>query len=89
MLSLGGVNHLTGGSKQEVRVTCQIMMTLGYQKAVELEVKDCSKLIIQAGVALIIEGIQEERMQVGCGSATIGIFAQHSALSRMHISAQC
>ena len=63
--SLCGVNPLTSGSKQEGRVTSQIMMTLGYQKAVELVVKEGSKLIIQAGVALIIEGIQEERMPVG------------------------
>ena len=76
MLSLGGVHHLTGGSKQEGRVTCQMMMELGNKKVVELEVKDGSKLIIQAGVAPIIDGNQEERMRVGCGSATIGIFAQ-------------
>ena len=48
MLSLGGVSHLTCGRKQEGRVTCQIMIKLGYQKAVELEVKDGSNLIIQA-----------------------------------------
>ena len=76
MLSLGGVHHLTGGSKQEGRATCQMMMELGNKKAVELEVKEGSKLIIQAGVAPIIDGNQEERMRVGCGSATIGIFAQ-------------
>ena len=76
MLSLGGVHHLTGGSKKEGRVTCQMMMDLGNRKAVELEVKDGSKLIIQAGAAPIIDGNQEARMRVGCGSATIGIFAQ-------------
>lgn len=76
MLSLGGVHHLTGGSKSEGRVTCQMMMDLGNRKAVELEVEGGSKLIIQAGVAPIIDGNQEERMRVGCGSATIGIFAQ-------------
>ena len=76
MLSLGGVHHLTGGSKQEGRVTCQMMMDLGNRKVVELEVDDGSKLIIEAGVAPIIDGNQEERMRVGCGSATIGIFAQ-------------
>ena len=75
-LSLGGVHHLTGGSKSEGRVTCQMMMDLGNRKAVELEVEGGSKLIIQAGVAPIIDGNQEERMRVGCGSATIGIFAQ-------------
>ena len=59
MLSLGGVHHLTGGSKQEGRVTCQMMMELANKKVVELEVKDGSKLIIQAGVAPIIDGNQE------------------------------
>ncbi|MFM7227339.1 MAG: 6-hydroxynicotinate reductase, partial [Betaproteobacteria bacterium] len=29
MLSLGGVHHLTGGSKKEGRVTCEMMMALG------------------------------------------------------------
>ena len=76
MLSLGGVHHLTGGSKQEGRVTCQMMMDLGNKNAVELEVDEGSKLVVQAGVAPIIDGNQEERMRVGCGSATIGIFAQ-------------
>ena len=76
MLSLGGVHHLTGGSKQEGRVTCEMMMDLGNKKAVELEVEEGSKLVVQAGVAPIIDGNQEERMRVGCGSATIGIFAQ-------------
>ena len=33
-------------------------------------------LVVQAGKAPIIDGIEEQRMRVGCGSATIGIFAQ-------------
>ncbi len=76
MLSLGGVHHLTGGSKQEGRVTCEMMMDLGNRNAVELEVDNGSKLVIKADAAPIIDGNQEERMRVGCGSATIGIFAQ-------------
>ena len=76
MLSLGGVHHLTGGSKQEGRVTCQMMMDLGNKNAVELEVEEGSKLVVQAGAAPVIDGNQELRMRVGCGSATIGIFAQ-------------
>ncbi|MDG2064020.1 MAG: 6-hydroxynicotinate reductase, partial [SAR324 cluster bacterium] len=63
MLSLGGVHHLTGGSKQEGRVTCQMMMDLGNRKAVELEVDAGSKLTIQAGAAPIIDGNQEARMR--------------------------
>ena len=31
---------------------------------------------MQAGRAPVINGVEEERMRVGCGSATIGIFAQ-------------
>ena len=76
MLSLGGVHHLTGGSKQEGRVTCQMMMDLGNKNAVEMEVEEGSKLVVQAGAAPVIDGNQEERMRVGCGSAAIGIFAQ-------------
>jgi 6-hydroxynicotinate reductase len=75
MLSLGGVHHLTGGSKREGRVTCQMMMDLGNKKAVELEVEDGAKLIVAAGQAPVINGAPEKRMRVGCGSATIGIFA--------------
>ena len=36
MLSLGGVHHLTGGSKKEGRVTCEMMMDLGNRRPVEL-----------------------------------------------------
>ena len=36
MLSLGGVHHLTGGSKKEGRVTCEMMLALGNKQAVEL-----------------------------------------------------
>ena len=33
-------------------------------------------MIVQAGQAPIVDGKPEERMRVGCGSATVGIFAQ-------------
>lgn len=75
MLSLGGVHHLTGGSKKEGRLTCQMMMDLGNKKAVELEIEGGAKLIVQAGKPPVINGVPEKRMRVGCGSATIGIFA--------------
>ena len=75
MLSLGGVHHLTGGSKREGRVTCQMMMDLGNKKPVELEVEGGASLVVAAGRAPVINGAPEKRMRVGCGSATIGIFA--------------
>ena len=76
MLALGGVRHLTGGGKKEGVVTCETMLALCNKGAVDIEVDGGAKLVVQAGKAPIINGEAEERMRVGCGSATIGIFAQ-------------
>ncbi len=76
MLALGGVRHLTGGSKKEGNVTCQMMLELCNKQEVELEIDGGAALRIAAGRAPVINGVTEERMRVGCGSATIGIFAQ-------------
>src|SRR3989304_9975209 len=61
MLALGGVHHLTGGSKKEGRVTCDLMMDLGNRKAVELAVEGGVELVVQAGAAPIINGVAEQR----------------------------
>ena len=76
MLSLGGVQHLTGGSKKEGRVTVQMMMALGNKEPVELAIDGGAQIVVQAGRAPIVNGVEEQRMRVGCGSATIGIFAK-------------
>ena len=76
MLSLGGVHHLTGGAKREGRVSCALMMDLGNRKPVELQIEGGSRLLIEAGKPPVVNGVEEQRMRVGCGSATIGIFAQ-------------
>ncbi len=76
MLSLGGVHHLTGGSKKEGRITCDMMMALGNKQAVELSIDGGAQLVVQAGKAPIVDGKEEQRMRVGCGSAAIGIFAK-------------
>lgn len=75
MLSLGGVHHLTGGSKAEGRVTCATLMDLCNRKPVELSVDGGARIVVQAGAAPVIDGRVEERMRVGCGSAAIGMFA--------------
>src|SRR5450631_2586294 len=75
MLSLGGVHHLTGGSKKEGRVTVELMRMLGNKEAVDVTIDGGSEIVIQAGRAPIVNGVEERRMRVGCGSATIGIFA--------------
>jgi hypothetical protein len=76
MLSLGGVHHLTGGSKKEGKVTMNMMVALGNKQAVELAIDGGASLVIQAGQAPIVNGVPEQRMRVGCGSAAVGIFAQ-------------
>ena len=76
MLSLGGVHHLTGGSKKEGRVTMEMMEALGNKQAMEFTIDGGSQVLIQAGRAPVVNGVEEQRMRVGCGSATIGIFAK-------------
>ncbi|GGC48198.1 hypothetical protein GCM10011504_28290 [Siccirubricoccus deserti] len=76
MLSLGGVRHLTGGSKREGNVTCAAMLALCGKQPVEVTIDGGAKLVLQAGAPPIVNGVAEARMRVGCGSAAIGIFAQ-------------
>ena len=76
MLSLGGVHHITGGSKKEGRITVDMMLRLGNQQAVDLSIDGGAQVLVQAGRAPVVNGRPESRMRVGCGSATVGIFAQ-------------
>lgn len=75
MLSLGGVEHLTGGSKKEGRITCDTLLRLCNCEPVEMEIDDGATVVVQAGKPPIIDGDEERLMRVGCGSATIGMFA--------------
>ncbi|HEY3633828.1 MAG TPA: hypothetical protein VGK95_02130, partial [Caldimonas sp.] len=75
-LSVGGVHHLTGGSKKEGRVACEMMMALGNRQPVELQIEGGASVVVAADRAPVVDGVEERRMRVGCGSATIGIFAQ-------------
>jgi 6-hydroxynicotinate reductase len=76
MLSLGGVNHLTHGAKKEGRVTCQTLLDLCNGEPVELTVDGGATIIVEAGKPPVVNGQREHRMRVGCGSATIGMFAR-------------
>jgi len=75
MLSLGGVHHLTGGSKKQGVTTCDTLLAVADGAPVELTIDNGATLIAQANAPPIVNGIPESRMRVGCGSATIGIFA--------------
>ena len=76
MLSLGGVHHLTGGSKKQGRSALNLMHTLGNHQAAEVQIENGAKVVLQAGQAPIVDGVTEQRMRVGCGSAAIGMFAR-------------
>ncbi len=76
MLSLGGVRHLTGATRKEGRITCETLLSLCNKQAVDLQIDGGSQVIVQAGKAPVVNGVEEQRMRVGCGSATIGIFAR-------------
>jgi 6-hydroxynicotinate reductase len=76
MLSVGGVHHLTGGTKNEGRVTCETLLDLCNGKAVTLTIDEGASITVAAGKPPIVNGQQEEHMRVGCGSATIGMFAK-------------
>ena len=82
MLSLGGVHHLTGGSKRQGVSTCAALLALANKNAVELTIDGGATVLVQAGQPPVVDGVPEQRMRVGCGSATIGIFGpqwQHHA----------
>ncbi|HEY1272550.1 MAG TPA: hypothetical protein VGF08_11220 [Terriglobales bacterium] len=79
MLSLGGVRHLTGGSRKEGTVTCETLLKLCNGQAVDLAIDQGARVTVQAGHAPVVDGAQEKRMRVGCGSATIGMFAKQWA----------
>jgi hypothetical protein len=76
MLSLGGVHHLTGGSKKEGRVTCDALLRLCNREAVTVTIDGGAEVVLQAGRPPVVNGVAEQLMRVGCGSATIGMFAR-------------
>ncbi|NLC40501.1 MAG: 4Fe-4S binding protein, partial [Clostridiaceae bacterium] len=73
MLTIGGANRLTGDGGF---VAARSIVELANGEEVEVRVNKKIKIKLQAGKAPIIDGVQEQRMRIGCGSATVGLFAQ-------------
>lgn len=74
MLTLGGANLLSGKTGFVVAKT---VVELANGQRVTLKVAGGITLELQVGSAPIINGIKDEKMRIGCGSATIGMFANH------------
>lgn len=72
MLSIGGANLLTG---KDGFVVARTIVEIANGERVTLKVEEGSTLELQVGHAPIINGVQDSKMRVGCGSATIGMFA--------------
>ncbi len=73
ILSLGGVNLLTGPDGLSIaRLVCD----LANRKKVNVRVEGGSRLELQVGTRPVIDGKVEDVMRVGCGSATLGLFAE-------------
>src|SRR4051812_18365440 len=79
MLSLGGVRHLTGGSKREGRVTCDSLLKLLNKGPLELEVDGGSSLVVRAGRPPVIGGRGGGRVRGGCGAAPLGVLSPPGA----------
>jgi hypothetical protein len=72
MLSIGGVNLLTG---KDGFAVARAITDIANQKPVRLKIEGGSRLEVQVGQTPIINGQRPENMRVGCGSATLGLFA--------------
>ncbi len=72
MLAIGGAELLTG---KDGFLTARTVVELANGEPVSLAVGG-RKLELQRGKAPVINGKAEAKMRVGCGSATIGLFAE-------------
>jgi hypothetical protein len=74
ILSLGGANLLTG---KDGFVVARAVSDIANRKEVSLKIKDGSELVLKVGNPPMIDGRVIEKMRVGCGSASMGLFAPH------------
>ena len=72
ILSIGGANLLTSSDGMTV---ARLVSDLANRKSVRLRIEAGSRLELQVGNRPIIDGTVDEVMRVGCGSATLGLFA--------------
>jgi len=72
MLSIGGVNLLTG---KDGLVVARTITDIANKKRVKLKIGGGSRLDIQVGRGPVIDGKKPDNMRVGCGSATLGLFS--------------
>jgi ferredoxin len=72
IIALGGVNRLTG---KYGMAAARAVAAAANREALSLKVRGGAKLEVQVGRPPVIDGVDMDRMRVGCGSATAGLFA--------------
>ncbi len=72
MLTMGGVNLLTG---RDGLLVARVMTRMANGEPVRLKIRGGARLELQVGQPPLIDGKRPEKMRVGCGSATMGLFA--------------
>lgn len=72
ILSLGGVNLLTGANGM---IIAKLITDLANGKSAKLRIDKGSEITAQIGNSPLIDGQVDGVMRVGCGSATLGLFA--------------
>jgi hypothetical protein len=72
MLSIGGVNQLTGKNGM---VAARTIVDIANRQPVKLRIEGGCRLELQVGRPPVIDGQTPVSMRVGCGSATMGLFA--------------
>ncbi len=72
ILHIGGVNRLTGKNGFAV---ARAVTDIANRKPVKLKIENGSRITVEVGKSPIIDGKHVAKMRVGCGSATLGIFA--------------
>lgn len=73
MLSIGGANLLTD---KDGFIVARTIVDFANGERVVLKVENGAKLELQQGNRPIINDVEDTKMRVGCGSATIGLFAR-------------
>ncbi len=72
ILSLGGVNLLTG---PDGMIVAKLITDLANRTSAKLRIEKGSEINAQIGMHPMIDGQVDGVMRVGCGSATLGLFA--------------
>jgi hypothetical protein len=72
ILHVGGVNRMTGGN---VLLVARTFVAIANRDPVRLKIEGAGRLTIQVGQPPIVNKREIPKMRVGCGSATLGLFA--------------